>query len=257
MNIELKVTDAVAGHNMKIGAGFSARHFGEDSFDGLVDPVLMLDHFRMTAPTFGAHRHAGISAVTYVFEDSIGSQMNHDSLGNHGPIRPGHLHWMVAGGGAVHDEQPEGKDVEVHGLQIFVNLPAAKKSMQPYAVQVDAAHMPEFQSPGVRVRVVVGVSNGLTSAATLPQPFTLLDGFLSAQAEFRHTLEPGWDAMVYVVSGRLHLGIGDARRVIESGHAVGIGLFKSAVAAELHFTTGDDEASHFVLLCGPALREPP
>lgn len=242
---------------MKIDDGFTARHFGEADFGNLIDPVLMLDHFRMTAPTFGAHAHAGISAVTYVFEDSNGSHMNHDSLGNHGPIHPGHLHWMVAGRGAVHDEQPEGREFEVHALQIFVSLSAAQKFIDPYAVHVDAKQMPEFRSAGVRVRVVVGETNGLRSDAALPEPFTLLDGFVQPQAEFRHTLKPGWGAMVYIVSGRLHLcADGAAPCMIESGHAVGVALPKGAGTTQLRFAADGDEASHFVILSGRALQEP-
>ncbi len=35
-----------------------------------LDPVISVDHFRMSQPTFAPHPHAGFSAVTYLFEDS-------------------------------------------------------------------------------------------------------------------------------------------------------------------------------------------
>ena len=152
----VRVSTGIAGHSVVIGDAFRATHFDEQEFGGLIDPVVMLDHFHMTGPTFAPHPHAGISAVTYMFEDAIGAHVNYDSLGNHGPINPGALHWFAAGRGAVHTEQPEGDGRHVHALQIFVNLPAGKKLSAPYAVHVEANDIPEFNSPGVRVRVVTG-----------------------------------------------------------------------------------------------------
>jgi hypothetical protein len=131
----------MASHDLVIGDFFRAKHFGEQEFNGLIDPVVMLDHFHMTGPTFDPHPHAGISAVTYVFEDATGAHVNYDSLGNRGPINPGALHWFAAGRGAVHTEQPEGDGRHVHALQIFVNMPASKKLNAPNAVHVRIRHV--------------------------------------------------------------------------------------------------------------------
>ena len=84
----LKISKPVAGHDMRIGSGFTAKHLPEDAFQGLIDPVVMVDHFHMTSPTFQPHPHAGISAVTYMFEDSTSPHVNYDSMGNNGPIQP-------------------------------------------------------------------------------------------------------------------------------------------------------------------------
>lgn len=46
------VSEPITGHDMTIGDTFQAKHFGEREFSGLIDPVIMLDHFRMTGPTF-------------------------------------------------------------------------------------------------------------------------------------------------------------------------------------------------------------
>src|SRR5579864_5018584 len=93
-----------APHN--IGTGFKARHFNEEMFAGRMDPLLMVDHFVMTEPTFQPHLHAGISAVTFIFEDAEGDFVNRDSLGNHLDLKPGDLYWLAASKGAVHDERP-------------------------------------------------------------------------------------------------------------------------------------------------------
>ncbi|MFC5475801.1 pirin family protein [Paraherbaspirillum soli] len=243
-----RVSPIIEPRDMRIGDGFTAKHFSEDAFNGLIDPVVMLDHFHMTAPTFAPHPHAGISAVTFMFEDSVGYDMNYDSCGNHGPIHPGDLHWMVAGRGVVHTEQPEGEGFHVHALQIFVNLPAHKKHIAPYAIHVDAKDIPVFRAPGVRVRVGAGESNGVQSPAVLPEPFTLLDGFLEPGASFTHRLPAGWNAMVYSVEGQLELTVGDVHSTIVTARAIGV----SATEIQLTSVAG----AHFTVLAGPALREP-
>ena len=64
-------------------------------------------------------------------------------------------------------EQPEGEEQHVHALQIFVNLPACKKFNAPYAVHVEPHDIPEFEADGVRVRVVSGSSNGVSTGSDL------------------------------------------------------------------------------------------
>jgi redox-sensitive bicupin YhaK (pirin superfamily) len=246
------ISAVVDGHDMKLGNGFTAKHFSEDKFDGLIDPVVMVDHFHMTAPTFEPHPHAGISAVTYVFEDTRGVHHNYDSLGNIGPIRPGDLHWFAAGRGAVHTEQPEGHDKpHVHALQIFVNLPASMKYDDPYAVHVNAEDMPELKTDGVRVRVVAGEAHGLRSPAVLPRPFTLLDAFLDDGRDFDHLLQAGWNAMVCVVAGKVAVSQGGTEMVVKAGQSLGIGAQQ---AAQLVFSAKGDV--HFAILAGEALNEP-
>lgn len=238
----------VNGHDLRIGDGFEAMHFSEDMFHGWMDPVVMLDHFRMTSPTFSPHPHAGISAVTYVFEDSIGPHVNYDSLGNHGPIQPGDLHWFVAGGGAIHTEQPERGPV--HALQIFVNLPARLKRCKPYAVHLNAADVPTYRATGIRVRVVAGDWRGLSSPVSLPTPFILLDGFLDAYAGLDHDVPVGWHTTILVVSGVLNVGNLQDVCKVEAGQAVcvtGPGSVELSAA---------NERTHFVILSGIALKEP-
>lgn len=247
-NIVPKISPIVDGHDLRIGDGFEAKHFSEDMLQGLMDPVVMVDHFRMTSPTFAPHPHAGISAVTYVFEDSAGPHVNYDSLGNHGPIQPGDLHWFVAGCGAVHTEQPESGDV--HALQIFVNLPARLKLCKPYALHLNAADVPVFRAYGARVRVVAGDWRGMSSPVALPTPFTLLDNFLDAHARLDYEVLNQWHATVLVVQGVLNVAQDKDVSTLRAGQAISV-----AGAASLDLSAGD-ERTHFVILSGPALKEP-
>src|SRR5712691_5523015 len=66
---------------MRHGAAFSARQYPRQAFDNLIDPVLNVDWFEMSGPTFPPHPHAGSSAVTYLFADSPNGFINRDSMG--------------------------------------------------------------------------------------------------------------------------------------------------------------------------------
>ena len=65
---------------MKHGDGFQAQGIRGDA--AVLDPYLMVDHFRMSQPTFGPHPHAGFSAVTYLFDDAETGFHNRDSRGD-------------------------------------------------------------------------------------------------------------------------------------------------------------------------------
>src|SRR5215467_368315 len=110
----------------EIGSGFAAHHFSEEMYGGSMDPLVMADDFVMTAPTFDPHLHAGISAVTAMFEDSTGEFMNRDTLGHNIALKAGDLYWLAAASGAAHEERPA-PGARTHALQIFVNLPCRLK----------------------------------------------------------------------------------------------------------------------------------
>lgn len=252
------MTGVVKGQHIRIGSGFSAFHFGEDMFSGLIDPVVMVDHFEMTIPTFDPHPHAGISAVTYMFEDSTAPHVNYDSLGNHIPIEPGALHWLAAGRGAIHTEQPEGANPRVHALQIFVNLAADRKAIDPFAVHIEPQDIPELHGPGLRVRVVLGETSGIRQPATqaLPEPFTLLDGFLSSNESFHHVVPAGWNAMVCLIDGQLTVDFGGRAIDLAPGEAIGVGRGPETDDGEGDLRLLADPTCHFVILSGRALKEP-
>jgi redox-sensitive bicupin YhaK (pirin superfamily) len=246
-----RFSDPVASRPMALGGGFTAHHLDEARFGGMSDPVLMVDHFRMREPTFAPHPHAGFSAVTYLFEDSPTGQMHYDSLGTKVPIRPGELHWTLAGSGVVHDEPPLFGGGEVHGLQIFVNLRSTNKFLPPRALHKVAAEIPVIAREGLRARVAVGDSNGVRSPLALPEPFTLLDVKLAARARFEHALPASWNALVYVIDGAVEL-IADCRTTtVWSGTALGV---SSDEGVTLSFAAAGD--AQFVVLSGAPLAEP-
>lgn len=240
----------VKGHAHKIGTGFNAIHFSEDMFDGQMDPLIMVDHFVMTDPTFEPHLHAGISAVTFIFEDAVGDFLNRDTLGNNIALAPGDLYWLAAARGAVHDERPDPKGARTHALQIFVNLPARLKAEPAHSLLVRGADMPRLTGPGYQVRVALGEAGEGQGAHVGTQDFTLLDGALSRGADFRHRLPGGQAAWIYAVSGDLQVEVEGERRVISAGSSV---VAAADVGdSDLKLSGGD---AHFVLMASPPLQE--
>ncbi|KFF05362.1 pirin family protein [Flavobacterium reichenbachii] len=179
---------------------FFARKARGKDFEGLMDPIIGFDHFELKHDIFGPHPHAGMSAISYVFENSA-PYHSVDSRGNNIVITPGSLLWTYAGKGVVHSEFPVPDGATVEGLQLFVNIPASKKQEDPKSVFIDKTAIPEITDEGVRVRVVCGESGKTVNKIETPDSLTLLHIFLEAGKEFSHLLPAQWSGTVLAVEG--------------------------------------------------------
>lgn len=149
----------------------------------LINPFLGVDHAWMSAPTFPPHPHAGFSAVSYVFLDSETGIDNRDNIGTHNRIRPGGLHWTTAGRGIVHEEVPAEAGKTVHSLQIFVDLPAERKDIEPFPLILEPQDVPVVHLPGAKVRVPLDHFGNVRSPLNPPTDVTMLDISLDEGAE--------------------------------------------------------------------------
>lgn len=159
-----------------MGDACTIRQFRHTDFSRCISPVVLVDHFVMTGPTFEPHTHAGISAATLMLEDSTGVMQSLDGIDNNQDIHAGDLHWTQAGRGIVHAQRPVG-EARLHGLQIFIDHPAHLKSLPPMTSMLRAADMPAIQAPSGKVRVVSGSFGGLKSPLRTPEPLLILDGW--------------------------------------------------------------------------------
>lgn len=240
----------VRGISHAIGDGFSAKHFSEEMFGGCMDPLLMVDHFVMTAPTFAPHLHAGISAVTAMFEDSEGAFLNRDTLGHNVALRAGDLYWLAAASGAAHEEKPE-DGARTHALQIFVNLPGHLKKEPARALHVAAKDVPVLAGAQHRVRVVLGRSGDAVGAQGTPEEMVMLDGVLRMHGSFSHRLPADHQAWIYAVSGTPTIRVGGEARILNAGTATTIGA-----GPEVEVALEAGEPSHFVLMAAKPIHEP-
>ncbi len=142
------------------GAGVHLRRAFGFGVTGEFDPFLLLDDFRNDNPEeylagFPWHPHRGIETITYVLAGTVD---HGDSLGNKGTLGAGDVQWMTAGSGILHQEMPKGDPRgAMHGFQLWANLPASKKMIDPRYQDVPSVEIPEVvDDDGTRVRVICG-----------------------------------------------------------------------------------------------------
>lgn len=194
-----KPTIEGAGVHLKRAFGFHEVH--------LFDPFLLLDDFRSDNPQhylpgFPWHPHRGIETITYVLRGNV---EHGDSLGNGGVISSGDVQWMTAGNGIIHQEMPKGDPQgAMYGFQLWANLPASHKMMDPRYREVKNEEVPEIiQDNGARIRVICGTVGGtqgpVRDIVTDPE---YLDVTLALHSEFVHTTHRGHTVMAYVIDGQ-------------------------------------------------------
>jgi redox-sensitive bicupin YhaK (pirin superfamily) len=170
------------------------------------DPFLLLDDFHSKDPSdylagFPWHPHRGIETITYVLHGSVDHR---DSMGNSGRIGEGDVQWMTAGSGIIHQEMPGGDaDGLLWGFQLWANLPASHKMMEPRYRGITKEEIPEVRpGKGIRVRIIsgtVGTTTGpVTGIVTMPE---YLDVSLEPAATFSHRVEEARNAFAYIIYG--------------------------------------------------------
>lgn len=199
--------DSISGNPVSIGNGFDALSFDYRRYDSDMDPLLLVDHFVMTEATFGPHAHAGMSAVSILFEDSQGVFNNKDSLGHDIDLMPGDLYWLKAARGAVHDEKPLSGS-NIHALQVFVNLPARMKYDPPGSLHVLASNMPVLFGQGFRARLVLGESGGIQGQKSPAQSMTIIDVSLEKDGRFSHYVPAGETVFALSIEGSAKVEFG-------------------------------------------------
>lgn len=266
------ITETRRAHPTMEGAGVHLhRAFGFQDPSEL-DPFLLFDDFRNDHPQdymrgFPWHPHRGIETITYVL---AGSVEHSDSLGNSGKLGPGSVQWMTAGSGILHQEMPLGNAKgQMHGFQLWGNLPSSLKMTDPRYQDVAATEIPEvIDDDGTRVRVVVGEFWGrkgpVDGIAAEPQ---YLDISVPAGVQKTFKVDTYRRAFAYVFEG---MG-----KFADASQPTGVLLEKEVGGEEVNirdlsgdrtlikFGTGDEvtvqagpEGVRFLLISGAPIDEP-
>lgn len=155
---ERQLQHIIPSHPTSDGDGVKIRRVA--LFDQPVaDPFLMLDELSSDNPDdfiggFPPHPHRGMETLTYLRH---GSLEHRDHMGNRGMINSGGAQWMSAGRGVIHSEMPAREMQQLHGFQLWINIPAKDKMQAPKYRDVSAAEIPLItQSNGMQVRVIAG-----------------------------------------------------------------------------------------------------
>jgi redox-sensitive bicupin YhaK (pirin superfamily) len=220
-----------------------------------MDPLVLVDHYVMTEPTFGTHPHAGLSAVSLIFLDSEGRFHNRDSLGNDFDLLPGDLYWLKAGRGALHNESPR-EGSQIHGLQVFVNVPQEFRYEEPSSLLVRWQDMPVISNSQHSVRVALGESNGVVGAKSPGLPMTILDGQLVHNGSFEHELTSGRNAWVHAIDGEIDVAVLANGAKLRKGQAIAIDNSESGESITVRVSASSHSQAQFALLDGQAIKEP-
>ncbi len=149
----------------------------------------------LTVPGFPGHPHRGFETVTYVRQGLIDHS---DSLGAAARFGRGDVQWLTAGKGIVHAEmfplldRHGGNPLEL--FQIWLNLPAADKLVDPYFTMLWDGDLPVVRAIDgggrlTEVTVIAGALEGVSAPAPPPDSYAARDDADIAIWHIR--LEPG------------------------------------------------------------------
>lgn len=236
------------------GAGVRLkRAFGSQGKVQLLDPFLLLDDFHSDDPDdymagFPWHPHRGIETVTYMLHGKV---KHEDSIGNSGVIRDGDVQWMTAGSGIIHSEMPRQTEGLLRGLQLWVNLPAADKMMDPRYREVTNSDIPEVTlKNGTKIKIISGEIEGTKGPVQdiVVDP-EYLDVSIPAGKVFEKPVKEGYTVFAYVLEGEGYFSE-ERETTIEEDHLVIFGDGNRVTV------TADETPVRFLLVSGKPLREP-
>ena len=236
------------------GAGVRLkRAFGD--VDPTLDPFLLLDDFHSDNPNdymagFPWHPHRGIETITYMLHGRI---EHGDSMKNSGIIGAGDVQWMTAGNGIIHQEMPKKNENDPYlaGFQLWANLPASHKMMDPRYRNITKDQIPEVVvNDKVKVKIICGEVNGVKGPVqdivTDPE---YLDVSIEPNSEFKHSIVNTHNIFAYVIEGE---AIFDPTKdeIVGAEHLV---IFREGDEV---FIRTKDNSVRFLLISGKPIGEP-
>jgi redox-sensitive bicupin YhaK (pirin superfamily) len=256
-----RVVPSVTTHE---GAGFLVhRPFPGSLSMQDTDPFLLLD--QMGPVVYGPreakgapwHPHRGFETVTYLLD---GEMEHHDSNGGGGLIAEGDTQWMTAGAGILHDELPSQKTFlaggRFHGVQLWVNLPAAQKWVPPRYQGIVGSDLVLLTSDdgGALVRLIAGSIDGNEGPGNTYTPITYAHATVAPGARLAVPWNPAYNALVYVLGGQGYAGLED--RPIADHELAVFGAGDALTVRAADHQDRDATALDVLLLGGAPLREP-
>jgi redox-sensitive bicupin YhaK (pirin superfamily) len=203
------------------------------------------------------HPHRGFETVTYMID---GIMEHQDSNGGGGVITNGDTQWMTAGGGILHIERPPEALVMsgglFHGLQLWVNLPAKDKMIQPRYQDIRGSSVALLSSVdgGALVRLIAGDLGGHQGPGSTYTPITIVHATIQPGAEVDLPWRADYNGLVYVLSGAGTVGA--ERRPVRSGQLAVLGAGETIRVAGNLRQDSNTPALDVYVMGGRPIREP-
>jgi quercetin 2,3-dioxygenase len=246
--MERKVEKIIERQPTIEGAGVRLKRVLGNNKNSILDPFLLLDHFgsddhKDYIKGFPWHPHRGIETVTYMW---TGKVAHGDSMGNEGVIKSGDVQWMTAGSGIIHQEMPQKYDGMMQGFQLWVNLPAKKKMIDPKYRGIEKEQIPVVQKNGITIKVIAGKIGGLEGpVCDLAIDIEYFDVELAEAKTFEHATYGNNTVFVYVVNGSIEV----RDKIISMGHCA---IFGEGDVIRISSKKG----ARFLIASGEPLKEP-
>ena len=245
------------------GEGFPVRRAFAGVAQKDLDPFVHMD--QMGEVDYGPgepkgtpwHPHRGFETVTYMIDGAFRHQ---DSTGGGGLISDGDTQWMTAGAGILHIEAPPEELVVsgglFHGVQLWVNLPAASKWTPPRYQDIGRARVALLASHdgGALLRLVAGRLGAHDGPGVTHTPITFVHATVHAGARLELPWPREHNALVYVLSG--------SGSVTSTGQPISAGRLAVLGAGDHLVVTADAEQDvgtpvlEVLLLGGAPIGEP-
>ncbi|HZT08011.1 MAG TPA: pirin family protein [Chloroflexota bacterium] len=254
------VTNAPAGLE---GEGFPVRRAFAGVPLSVLDPFVHMDQMGEVDYAPGEpkgtpwHPHRGFETVTYMID---GVMEHRDSHGGGGVITNGDTQWMTAGRGILHIERPPAQLVAsgglFHGVQLWVNLPAREKMIEPRYQDIRGQSVALLRSPdgGALIRVIAGAIGEHQGPGVTRTPITVVHASIAPGAEVDVPWRSDFNALVYVLGGRGYAGQertpirGAQLAVLGPGNVIRVGAERAQ--------DGPSASLEIYLLGGLPIREP-
>lgn len=203
------------------------------------------------------HPHRGFETFTYLID---GQFLHQDSNGGGGTINDGGTQYMTAGDGILHIETPPEHLVMsgglFHGVQLWINLPRAKKRIAPAYQDLQGQDLTMIASPdgGAIVRVLAGEIDGHSGPGISHTPLAIAHVTLAPGAQVDIPWRTDFNALAYALAG--NGAVGAEGRLFGSGQLAVLG---SGDTIRLAASTRQDSRTpnlEVFVLGGVPLREP-
>ncbi len=197
------------------GEGFPVRR----AFAGIsprdLDPFIHMDQMGEVEYLPGEpkgtpwHPHRGFETFTYLMD---GQFIHQDSHGGGGTILEGGTQYMTAGDGILHIETPPEKLVmsggTFHGVQLWINLPKAKKRIAPQYQDLQGrdSALVSTADGGALIRVLAGEVAGHRGPGISHTPLSITHVTVAPGAQADIPWREDFNALAYVLAGEGSVG---------------------------------------------------
>lgn len=212
MNMQKEIIKITSSSSQKLGEHKMYQPFPDVGLEQ-ISPFILLHHhgphdfapFNHGLP-FGPHPHRGFETLTFIYDGEI---EHADGHGHNSVIKSGGVQWMTAGRGIVHSENLSKSQREKGGtmeiIQLWMNLPAAKKMVAPVYQGLQDNEIPKVNSSDKKTELAVisGIYQEVSGSAESITGLEIFNVNIQQGGEVKFKVKEGKNVLLYVLNGEL------------------------------------------------------